>query len=175
MARCQRLTLQSSRSILSLFDSWVSDLYSGSPIQSHVRDDVLAKLKRGTAMYSLLFTAALLAQNPETETIRKAIDNICGDTWCEGDYKFRFQKVVLDSTSNSTQVFFTMRITDSWEVSPQATIRNQQFYLTCSVPGFSTYGSIMQSGDSLNWDFYTSLTDCIQTLEGRLSRVFRVN
>ena len=124
-------------------------------------------------MFALLLSAALLTPAQETEAIRKAIDNICGDTWCEGDYKFRFQKVVLVPKDNSTQVFFTMRQTDGVEVSPAATIRSQQFYVSCQVSGFSSFAGIMEADDRLNWDFYSSLSDCINSLEGRLTKVFR--
>lgn len=124
-------------------------------------------------MYALLLAAALTTPQAETATILKAIDNICGDTWCEGDYSFRFRKVTLDTTKNSTRVLFTMSINDPVEVDSSAIIVKQKFDVSCDVAGYSTFAAIMDKNDQLNWDFYTSLTDCVQKLEGRLSKVNR--
>jgi hypothetical protein len=127
-------------------------------------------------MQAFLLVAALVNPTPVTEdqTILKAIDNICGDTWCEGDYKFVFNKVILDTARNTTRVLFTMKIEDyTIEVDANASILMQSFDVACNVPGYSTFAGIMTSNDSLNWDFYTGLTDCIQKLESRLTRVNR--
>lgn len=124
-------------------------------------------------MYAYLLAAALTTPQAETATILKAIDNICGDTWCEGDYSFRFQKVTLDTAKNSTRVLFTMSIAYPTEIDSSAIILKQKFDVSCDVAGYSTFAAIMDRNDQLNWDFYTSLTDCIQKLEGRLSRVNR--
>ncbi len=124
-------------------------------------------------MYALLLAAALTTPQAETATILKAIDNICGDTWCEGDYSFRFHKVSLDTAKNSTRVLFTMSFNDPTEIDSSAMILKQKFDVSCDVAGYSTFAAIMEKNDQLNWDFYTSLTDCIQKLEGRLSKVKR--
>jgi hypothetical protein len=125
-------------------------------------------------MYAFLLAAALTQPQAENATILKAIDNICGDTWCEGDYSFRFNKVILDATKNSTQVLFTMSINYPIEIDSSAIITKQTFDVSCHVAGYSSFATIMENNDQLNWDFYTSLTDCIQKLEGRLSKVNRV-
>ncbi len=124
-------------------------------------------------MYAFLFAAALVNTPADTSTILKAIDNICGDTWCEGDYSFRFHKVTLDTARNSTRVVFTMSIQDPSEIDSSAVILKQKFDVSCNVAGYSSFATIMQTNDQLNWDFYTSLTDCIQKLEGRLSKINR--
>ncbi|WP_141733478.1 hypothetical protein [Oligoflexus tunisiensis] len=128
-------------------------------------------------MHVFLLAAALLStpnENTENAAILKAIDNICGDTWCEGDYSFRFDKVTLDTERNSTQVFFNMSYPYSTELDVQASILTQSFDVSCVVPGYSTYAGIMENEYQLNWDFYTSLTDCIQTLEERLTKINRI-
>ena len=126
-------------------------------------------------MQALLLTAALLTTSAEKATILKAIDNICGDTWCEGEFSFRFDKVSLDTQSNSTRVVFTMSIKDPSEIDANASILSQTYKVSCKVPGYSTYAGIMEDDDRLNWDFYMGMTACIQKLEDRLSRVNRVN
>lgn len=126
-------------------------------------------------MHAFLLTAALVNPNMEAATILKAIDNICGDTWCEGDYSFRFENVILDAASNSTRVLFTMSIHNAIELNPNASILTQKFDVSCNVPGYSTFASIMTADDRLNWDFYTNLSDCINNLEQRLSKINRGN
>ncbi len=124
-------------------------------------------------MYAFFLAAALVNPQAETSTILKAIDNICGDTWCEGDYSYRFHKVTLDTARNSTRVVFTMSIQDPSEIDSSAVILKQKFDVSCNVAGYSSFATIMQTNDQLNWDFYTNLTDCIQKLEGRLSKINR--
>lgn len=124
-------------------------------------------------MYALLLAAALTTPQAETATILKAIDNICGDTWCEGDYSFRFKNVYLNAESNSTKVQFTMSINYPIELDANSTINRQNFAVSCIVPGFSKPNSILEPNGSLNWEFYSNLTDCIQKLEARLSKVNR--
>jgi hypothetical protein len=111
------------------------------------------------------------------ERIMKAIDDICGDSWCEGAFDFRFQQVVLKPEKNETQIFFRMSqqypVRLDWKDGQgfKAQI-NQRFYdVSCLMPGYSTYDSIMQSEYVLRWDAYTTLTQCINALEDRLMQV----
>ncbi|MDQ3235620.1 MAG: hypothetical protein M3Q07_27740 [Pseudobdellovibrionaceae bacterium] len=118
-------------------------------------------------MHAFLLTAVLLASNSDAPTILKAIDSICGDTWCEGDFSFHFQNVVLDTSTNSTTVIFTIGINDPIDSTQ---ILPTQFQASCTVTGYSTFATIMQSNRSLSQDFYNRLTECIQDLEGRVSK-----
>jgi hypothetical protein len=113
----------------------------------------------------------------DADRIKKAIDDICGDSWCEGAFEFRFQQVVLKPEKNETQIFFRMSqqypVRLDWKESQgfKAQI-NQRFYdVSCLLPGYSTYDSIMQSEYVLRWDVYTTLTQCINALEDRLMQV----
>jgi hypothetical protein len=113
----------------------------------------------------------------DAERIRKAIDDICGDSWCEGAFDFRFQEVVLKPNKNETQIFFRMSqqypVRLDWKDSQgfKAQI-NQRFYdVSCLLPGYSTYESVMQSEYVLRWEVYTTLTQCINALEDRLIQV----
>ncbi|HYX35283.1 MAG TPA: hypothetical protein VE954_19475 [Oligoflexus sp.] len=118
-------------------------------------------------MHAFLLTAALLSSNSDAPTILKAIDSICGDTWCEGDFGFHFQNVVLDASTNSTTVFFTIGINDPVDITQ---IQPIQFQASCTVAGYSTFTTIMQSDDSLTQEFYARLTECIQDVEDKLSK-----
>lgn len=50
-------------------------------------------------------TAEFLSAKQKKAVLR-AVDNICGDTWCEGDYNFRFNKLFCSSVSKSCRVVF---------------------------------------------------------------------
>jgi hypothetical protein len=110
------------------------------------------------------------------ETIRKAIDNICGDTWCEGDFQFRFDKVVLDAASNQAQVLFSMTpYLDETPLEDEATFSSAtlapDYNVKCVVKGFSTPETILQADGDLNWDFYLAMTDCVSSLEKSLQKL----
>lgn len=113
----------------------------------------------------------------DADRIMKAIDDICGDSWCEGAFDFRFQQVVLKPEKNETQIFFRMSqqypVRLDWKESQgfKAQI-NQRFYdVSCLLPGYASYDSIMQSEYALRWEVYTTLTQCIGALEDRLMQV----
>ena len=42
----------------------------------------------------------------QKETVVKAIDNICGDTWCEGDYDFKFNQFACNKKSSECELTF---------------------------------------------------------------------
>ena len=121
-------------------------------------------------MYGLLFAAAMLCPTSAANHILKEIDNTCSDTWCGGDYAYRFKKVILEPATDSTRVLFTMSIAGESELEHGATLANQSFDVSCRIDGYSTYSEVMESENTLDWGFYLLLTDCIQTLEEHLSR-----
>jgi hypothetical protein len=129
---------------------------------------------------TLLFlagTPGASAADSDADKIMKALDSICGDSWCEGAFDFRFQQVVLKPAKNETQILFRMSqqypVRLDWKENQafQAQI-NQRFYdVSCILPGYSTYDAIMQSQYILRWEVYTALTQCINSLEDRLMQV----
>jgi hypothetical protein len=113
--------------------------------------------------------------------VLRAIDNICGDTWCEGEFQFKFHRVSMNKSSNTTRVYFTMSIgkDNVLDVTPiaaqgfTAQVGLQKFAVDCTIPGYGTPEVLLRDEDSLNWDFYLSLSSCIEALEERLTRVSR--
>ncbi len=129
------------------------------------------------SLFFLTGAAAASAAVSDGDRIMKAIDDICGDSWCEGAFDFRFQQVVLKPEKNETQIMFRMSqqypVRLDWKDGQgfKAQI-NQRFYdVSCLLPGYSTYESIMQSDYALRWEVYTTLTQCINALEDRLIQV----
>jgi hypothetical protein len=104
------------------------------------------------------------ALSPRQEaTALKLIDDICGDTWCEGDNNFAFDRLTCNA-ANST-------CTLSLRIIPRE--ENAASYRrACTTSGFLSFDSLVataQNGyQSLNWDYYLALTDCINRLEAEL-------
>lgn len=110
--------------------------------------------------------------SPE-ERVRKAIDNICGDTWCEGDYQFEFKTVTFDKSGNQTLVDFTMTPYSSEQAISNedkfsSVLVSPSFQVRCIVKGYSDVSKIIDQDQSLNWDFYEAMTDCVSSLEQNL-------
>ncbi len=106
------------------------------------------------------------------ERIRKAIDNICGDTWCEGDFRFVFKNVVVDKDSNSFVVNFTMTpyIDDETVLDDEtvtATIKPGAD-VSCTIKGHSNADAIVSKSGSLDWGVYETLSKCVNSLESKL-------
>lgn len=106
------------------------------------------------------------------EKVRKAIDDICGDTWCEGDFKFKFDSVSFDKKAVQTTVNFTMtpyideeKIADGETSS--ATIINTNYSVQCVIKGFADANLIVK-GFSLDNTFYSAVSDCVNNLESAL-------
>jgi len=129
------------------------------------------------ALFFLFPSHGASAAVSDADRIMKALDGICGDSWCEGAFDFRFQQVVLKAEKNETQILFRMSqqypVRLDWKENQgfKAQI-NQRFYdVSCILPGYATFDSIMQSEYILRWEVYTVLTQCIGDLEDRLMRV----
>lgn len=116
--------------------------------------------------------AAVKVPAPE-ETVRKAIDNICGDTWCEGDFRFVFTDVVFDTKANNFTVNFVMTpylddetVLDDADVSA---VVKPGSAVSCTVKGFSD-SSVIVKGYNLDDKVYDSLSKCVNALEDKLVR-----
>jgi hypothetical protein len=138
---------------------------------------VLTYTKLIMVLLALLASHVASATVTDSDRITKALDGICGDSWCEGAFDFRFQQVVLKAEKNETQILFRMSqqypVVLDWKDNQgfKAQI-NQRFYdVSCVLPGYATFGSLMQSEYFLRWEVYTALTQCIGDLEDRLMRV----
>ena len=105
----------------------------------------------------------------EEKTALKLIDDICGDTWCEGDNNFAFDHLTCRAGAGPTSGTCTLR----FRILPRDD-SGRSFARTCTTGGFTGFASLVdtaQSGyQSLNWDYYLALTDCISALESELPR-----
>ena len=113
----------------------------------------------------------------DRENARLAIDDVCGDTWCEGDYDYVFSSVNCDK-NDTVKVDFVM----SESADGGREVKKDKKYtatvgadlkgahkVSCTINNIKTAEDVVGSS-GLNEKFYDSLTDCINTLEGALSR-----
>jgi len=98
------------------------------------------------------------------ESVRRAIDNICGDTWCEGDFQFKFLAVTFDKDQLQTDLSFIMYPYGEEENLLEADGSGAPV-LHCQIEGFADANLILTPNGSLVDPFYTSLSDCIGSHE----------
>jgi hypothetical protein len=107
----------------------------------------------------------------QEKTALKLIDDICGDTWCEGENDFAFERLTcragVSGSPDGGTCTLQLRIIPREDEPPS-------YSRTCTTPGFYGFDSLVetaQSGyQSLRWDYYLALSDCINELESALPR-----
>jgi hypothetical protein len=101
----------------------------------------------------------------------KAIDDICGDTWCEGDHNFSFDRLecAKGCAGQAGSCRLTFRV-----FSYDTDIETGPTYTrSCRTPGFTGFDSLIETfGDyhSLQPAYYDALTACIGQVESHLPR-----
>ena len=103
--------------------------------------------------------------SPTQEKITlKLIDDICGDTWCEGDYNFDFRALTCDLRRTTCTLRFQMF---PWDTAASG---SSAYSHSCETTGFSGFDSLVATApngyQSLAPSFYDALTTCIGKLEG---------
>jgi hypothetical protein len=120
-------------------------------------------------------TAEALSSNALTKkqasTVLQLIDDICGDSWCEGDHNFHFDRISCKQGCGGTragtcEVTFRIFPYDSdLETGPT-------YVRSCKTPGFTGVSSLVDIASngyqSLHWDFYDALSACISEVESEL-------
>lgn len=123
-----------------------------------------------TLVSSQLFAADYLNPSQQDDVIT-AIDNICGDTWCEGDYDFNFESIECSTATHSCIVKFEV-LSIVWDEDYSQPEFTAKFNTKCVLPSIHSISDIiyLPSYDKyndtiLNQDFYEALTDCITERE----------
>ena len=89
------------------------------------------------------------------------IDDICGDTWCEGDFAWDFRSFVCSPERQSC----TLRVrVASWANDPlEWKWRSRQ------ITGFPRYWQMVETSESgyrsLDWDFYEAVSAAVESIE----------
>ena len=106
----------------------------------------------------------------QASTVLKLVDDICGDTWCEGDHNFRFDSVQCQAGCGKKPgtCRLTLRIFP-YDSDPQT---GPTYVRSCTTTGFTGFASLVDTAangyQSLNWDYYDALSTCIDRLESAL-------
>lgn len=97
------------------------------------------------------------------------LNDVCGDTWCEGDYSWDFSKIVCDFGKKTCT--FTVKITDPG--TDDSTKDDKVYWRSCKVagvPGFTSMIDTAANGyQSLNETFYDKIDACVGKLEQGVS------
>jgi hypothetical protein len=112
------------------------------------------------------------ALSPDQEqTVLELIDDICGDTWCEGDNDFAFERLTCRAgdpgSPHGGTCALKLRIIPRQDDPPS-------YSRVCTTQGFYGFDSLVETTQndypSLVWDYYLALGDCINELEAALPR-----
>ena len=98
----------------------------------------------------------------ERNQVIRTIDNTCGDSWCEGDYNFKFVNFSCDKFKKACDLSFHFIKSDEQE---------KQIYSPIQVCHFKNIKNLSQIKDgdfSLNQNFYDELTECISNRESEV-------
>ena len=126
-----------------------------------------------------LVPAALEAATGTEQHILKVIDDVCGDTWCEGSFAYQFDRLEISAREKQAELFFRMSTDTPLQFSvpsekpTEAQVISQTFAVSCRIQGVSEPKEMLTGEHSLRWDVYMSLNDCISALEGRFYRILR--
>jgi hypothetical protein len=110
--------------------------------------------------------------NPrQRATVLKLIDDICGDTWCEGDHNFSFDQLVCHrgcgGDAGSCELTFRVFSYDTdIETGPT-------FARSCKTEEFYGFDSLVETHGShraLQPSYYEALSECIGRVEADLPR-----
>ena len=108
---------------------------------------------------------------PQEKIALKAIDDICGDTWCEGDNNFSFDRLQCEKgcKGQAGGCKLTFRV-----FSYDTDLKTGPTYTrSCRTPGFTGFDSLVETfGDyhALAPAYYDALTNCISQVEAKLPR-----
>jgi hypothetical protein len=135
----------------------------------------------------LLNSAGAFAFTPATdeflttaqrETVLQVVDQLCGDTWCEGDYGFAFDDLKCSAQTQTCELFFRMTAYVPKESSP-AVIEDEQYTakifkapkVSCVIHA-TQYSDLVEAVHPtyvrLTDHYYGALSSCILALEERL-------
>ena len=106
----------------------------------------------------------------QASTVLELVDNICGDTWCEGDHNFHFDRIDCTRACGTTPG--TCRL--AFRIFPyDRDLKTGPTYArSCKTGDFNGFASLVDTApngyQSLNWQYYEALSACINELESQL-------
>ena len=100
------------------------------------------------------------------------IDGVCGDTWCEGQFNYRFTSFECEKDLCSMELFMWDYYGEPKNIFTAATGSSGRLpaeRVTCDMKGFRKYGDLMESTHqgqpALSDKLYVAISDCIAKAE----------
>lgn len=105
----------------------------------------------------------------EQATVLKLVDDICGDTWCEGDHNFSFDRLECQKGcgGRAGTCKLTFRVF-SYDTDLES---GPTYTRSCETSGFIGLESLVRTQGTfqqLQPAYYDKLTDCISRVEAAL-------
>jgi hypothetical protein len=103
---------------------------------------------------------------PQSKTVLKVVDDICGDTWCSGDYDFGFRRVTCNAHAETCTLVF--------QLFPREGVASAlpSYWRSCKTHGFTGFDSLVTTApngyQSIDQDYYDALTECVSRIEAKL-------
>lgn len=102
-----------------------------------------------------------LSPEERSEVVR-SIDDVCGDTWCEGDYNFKFTNFLCNFKQKQCILSFYFIKTDDQDVESYSPLQ------VCRFKNIENINQIRNNRFSLNVNFYDKISECIGILEEKI-------
>ncbi len=102
----------------------------------------------------------------QSRTVLKLIDDICGDTWCSGDYDFGFRRLTCATAARTCTL--------TLQVFPREGVPSSEksYWRSCKTHDFRGFASLVDTGpngyQSLTSRYYDALTECTSRVVGHL-------
>ncbi len=102
----------------------------------------------------------------QSRTTLKLIDDICGDTWCSGDYDFGFRRLTCATAARTCTL--------TLQVFPREGVQSSQksYWRSCKTHGFRGFASLVDTSangyQSLSSSYYDALTECTSRVVSNL-------
>ncbi len=94
----------------------------------------------------------------ENARVLNAIDNICGDIWCEGYYEYKFLDLACDKNSHQCDLSFKFieSIDDRQKIYSPVQV--------CHLEGIEGLDQVMANEQDLQFGFIDKLSNCFDNL-----------
>ena len=98
----------------------------------------------------------------QREDIIRSIDSICGDSWCEGEYNFKFIDFSCDKSTATCALSFHFIKSDKETEEILSPLQ------VCHFQNIMDINQIKENRFSLNSNFYDELSQCISINENNV-------
>ena len=99
----------------------------------------------------------------DSDWLVQEIDNICGDTWCEGDYNFSFNSLTCDFSLGECEMKF--EVIDTLYDSDWNDVGEVRTPATCVIAAESRDVLVNTHWNTYSDYFYETMSECVSDAE----------